>query len=109
MQFEITSIDSAFRSATESVDVTEFFSDKDIIGKVFDTEDQMQEAVFKLEQDYQIDIESFSYLEHTSEEEDEAAWNETLTSAMEEAEESGRPFDHIMSEILGGARSEYCY
>ena len=108
MQFVIQSIDSAFRSATESV-YEEFFKDKDIIGKAFDTDDEMQEAIFKFEQDYSIDIESFSFVEETTEEEDEEEWNDTLSSALDEARETGRPFDHIMGEILGGAREEYCY
>ena len=102
MQFEITSINSAYRSYDEDIDVSEFFKDKEIIGKVFDNEDEMQEAILKLAQEYQIDIESFSFDEHTTEEDDEAAWDETVSAAYEEAESSGRSFDHIMGEILAG-------
>ena len=37
-------------------------------------------------------------------EDDELSWDEKLDLAWEIAEEEGRPFDHIMSEILGGIR-----
>ena len=102
MHYEITSIDSAYRSYDDVVDVKEFFKDKDCIGKTFDTDDAMQEFILALEQEYAIDIESFSYMEHKTEEEEEEEWNYMLSSAMDEAEASGRPFDHIMGERLAG-------
>ena len=102
MHYEITSIDSVYRSYDESVDVQEFFKDKDCIGKTFDTDDAMQEYIFALEQEYAIDIESFSYMEHKTEEEEEEEWNSLIASAWDEAEDTGRSFDHIMGEHLAG-------
>ena len=102
MHYEITSIDSVYNAADESVDVQEFFKDKDCIGKTFATDDAMEKYIGSLEQEYAIDIESFSFMEHKTEEEEEEEWNYMLSSAMDEAEASGRSFDHIMGERLAG-------
>lgn len=109
MQLEVTSIDSAFYSYDREVDTAEFFKDKNIIGRMFDTEDEMHTAITKLEQEYALDIESFSFMEHTTEEEDQAEWDATVSAAYDEAESTGQSVDHIMGEILGGVRAEYCY
>ena len=61
MHYELVSIDSVFNASDESVDVQEFFKDKECIGKTFDTEDAIDQFIETLEQQYAIDIESFTF------------------------------------------------
>ena len=102
MQFEITSINSAYYINQEDVDVSQFVKDNDVIGRVFDSEEAMDAFIYQLEDDHEMKIESFTIVEHMTEEEHEEEWNSLIASAWDESEDSGRSFDHIMGEHLAG-------
>jgi len=102
MQIEVTAINSVYSADNADIDIQQFFKDKQIIGRFFESDDELDEAIDKLERDHNITIESFSMVEHKTEEEHQEEWDDMLSSAMDESEDSGRSFDHIMGERLAG-------
>ena len=107
MQIEILSPVTIFRGLNELTEDT-FLKDKEFIGKTFDSEDELQMFVTSFENKHNCEIESLTFTEHHTDEEEEEEWSDTLTSAMRESEETGVPLDHIMGEILGGIRMYDC-
>ena len=47
------------------------------------------------------------YLDDEVDTDDE--WGSTILAAMEESEQTGIPFDHIMGKILGGIHDDFNY
>lgn len=91
-------------STLEGVEVNEeFFSDQ-LKDKTFDSQDDLDKFIEKIEAEYDVVFDTLCYQEVTTEEEDEEEWNNTISAAMAESEATGQPFDHIMGEILGGVR-----
>ncbi len=106
MYFELTGECDVYSNDVDvDVNVDQFV--KLLKGKTFETEEDKDAFIEKLEAEHNVVIDSFTFREVTTEEEDDEAWDDMLLSALAESEETGQPFDHIMGEILGGVRSGY--
>ena len=99
MHYKINQVDIELMA---DEDATEFLADKDLIGKPFKDEDEMNEYVGFFERQYNVNIDSLMYEICTTELEDKEEWDWMIADAMEEAEATGRSFDHIMGEHLAG-------
>ena len=75
-------------------------------GKTFDSHDEMDSFIEKLEKSFNVDL-TPTYCEHFTEEEEEEEWSNLISAKMIESEKTGIPFDHLMGAYLGGI--DDCY
>ena len=102
IEFEITDVGNIFVGDTEElVDSSIYLKSKEFVGKIFDSEDEMDEYVFQFEKENNCVMDSFSYHE-IGEEDSEEEMDTLINRGLFIAEEEGREFDHVMGELLGG-------